>query len=268
MDLEKYLQRIQYTGPHTVTEETLRQLHRAHLLAIPYENLDIHLGRRLILDTNHVYTKIVEQGRGGWCYEMNSLFAWALREVGFDVTLLGSSVGAAAQGAGGDHQHLILLVQLAQPWLVDVGFGNAFLEPLPLQPGSYQQSFLDFRLEEVGGNWFFHNHQHGGKGYGFTLLPRQLPEFATRCHELQTSPDSSFVQSTVCYRFTDASIVMLRGVVFKRFRATGIEQEEITSLSRYRQVIGETFGLPATLADSLWIQVWARHLEWKETQVS
>ena len=68
MDLEKYLQRIQYTGPHTVTEETLRQLHRAHLLAIPYENLDIHLGRRLILDTHHVYTKIVEQGRGGWCY--------------------------------------------------------------------------------------------------------------------------------------------------------------------------------------------------------
>ncbi len=266
MKLEKYLQRIHYTGPHTVTEETLRQLHRAHLLAIPYENLDIHLGRRLTLDTEHIYTKIVEQGRGGWCYEMNGLFAWALRELGFDVTLLGSSVGEPAHGAEGDHEHLILQVQLAQPWLVDVGFGNAFWEPLPLQSGSYQQSFLDFRLEEAGDKWFFHNHQHGGKGYGFTLLPRQLPEFATRCHELQTSPDSGFVKSTVCYRFTDEGIVMLRGVVFKRFQATGIEEEEITTLPRYRQVLHETFDLPLLLADSLWEQVWARHLVWKQTQ--
>lgn len=266
MNLEKYLQRIRYIGPRTATEATLRQLHRAHLLAIPYENLDIHLGQRLTLDAAHVYAKIVEQGRGGWCYEMNGLFAWALRELGFDVTLLGSSVGKPAQGAGGDHEHLILLVQLAQPWLVDVGFGNAFLEPLPLQPGNYQQSFLNFRLEEANGNWYFHNHQHGGKGYGFTLLPRQLPEFATRCHEMQTSPASSFVQSTVCYRFTDEGIVMLRGVVFKRFLATGVEDEEITTLPRYRQVIGETFDLPATLADSLWAHVWTRHLVWKATQ--
>ena len=102
MKLENYLQRIHYTGPLAPTEATLRQLHRAHLLAIPYENLDIHLGRRLTLEIEHVYTKIVDRGRGGWCYEMNGLFAWALRELGFDVTLLGSSVGEPAQGADGD----------------------------------------------------------------------------------------------------------------------------------------------------------------------
>ena len=267
MKLENYLQRIHYTGPLAPTEATLRQLHRAHLLAIPYENLDIHLGRRLTLDIEHIYTKIVERGRGGWCYEMNGLFAWALRELGFDVTLLGSSVGEPAQGAGGDHEHLILLVQLAQPWLVDVGFGNAFLEPLPLQPGSYQQSFLNFRLEEADGNWFFHNHPQNGKGYGFTCLPRQLPEFATRCHELQTSPESGFVKATVCYRFTDDGIVTLRGVIFKRYQATSITEEEIITQPRYRQVLAEIFGLPPTLADSLWEQIWARHLVWKQTQV-
>jgi N-hydroxyarylamine O-acetyltransferase len=268
MKLEKYLQRIHYTGPRTATEETLRQLHRAHLLAIPYENLDIHLGRRLTLDTAHVYTKIIEQGRGGWCYEMNALFAWALRELGFDVTLLGSSVGKPAQGAGGDHEHLILQVQLAQPWLVDVGFGNGILEPLPLLPGHYRQGFLDFRLEEADANWFFHNHVHGGEGYGFTLLPRQLPEFATCCHELQTSPDSGFVKTTVCHRFTTNGFVSLRGLICKHYTATGVTAEEITTPARYRQVLQETFTLAPVLADTLWAQVWARHVEWKQAQAS
>lgn len=266
MKLEKYLQRIHYTGPQDVSTETLCQLHRAHLLAIPYENLDIHLGQRLTLDTAYVYTKIVEQGRGGWCYEMNGLFAWALRELGFEVTLLGSSVGEPAQGANGDHEHLVLLVQLAQPWLVDVGFGNGILEPLPLTPGNYQQGFLDFRLEEADGKWFFHNHVHGGKGYGFTLLPRQLPEFASRCHVLQTSPDSGFVKTTVCHRFTPEGIVSLRGLIFKRYQATGVTEEEITTLPRYRQVISRTFGLAPTLADALWEQALGRHMIWKETQ--
>ena len=145
MKLEAYLERIHYTGPRTADYATLRQLHRAHLLAIPYENLDIHLGRTLPLDLDHIYTKIVEQQRGGWCYEMNGIFAWALRELGFTVTLLGSTVGAPAQGADGDWDHLVLLVQLDQPWLVDVGFGNGILEPLPLTVGAMRSHRHRFR---------------------------------------------------------------------------------------------------------------------------
>lgn len=266
MKLDAYLNRIHYTGPRSVTYDTLCQLHRAHLLAIPYENLDIHLGRRLTLDLDHIYTKLVEERRGGWCYEMNGLFAWALRELGFDVTLLGSSVGAPAQGAEGDLDHLILLIQLAQPWLVDVGFGNGIFEPLPLRPGHYRQAFLDFRLEEQAAKWQFHNHAHGGSGYGFTLLPRHLAGFASRCHELQTSPDSGFVRTTVCHRFTTEGIVTLRGAICKQYKATGVEEEEITSLPRYRAVLGQTFGLAPALADSLWEKVWARHLLWKQVE--
>lgn len=263
-NLTAYLQRIQYTGPHHPTPETLHQLHRAHLLAIPYENLDIHLGQRLTLDINHIYAKIVERGRGGWCYEMNGLFAWALQELGFDVAMLGSTVGAPAQGGvGNDLDHLILQVQLDQPWLVDVGFGNAFIEPLPLIPGDYQQGWMTFRLEQTADKWFFHNQPHGGAGYGFTVLPRPFAGFAPRCHELQTSPTSGFVRNTVCHRFTPTGVVTLRGAVLRWATADGVQEEEIDSLARYRTVLSTVFDLDSALADQLWAGVQERHQRWK-----
>jgi N-hydroxyarylamine O-acetyltransferase len=267
MKLNHYLQRIGYSGPLGVNIETLHALHRAHLFAIPYENLDIHLGRPLTLDMEHIYHKLVEQRRGGWCYEMNGLFAWALRAIGFEVTLLGSSVGEPAQGGlDGDLDHLILLVQLDQPWLVDVGFGNAFLEPLPLVEGAIQQDWMNFRLEQTEEKWCFHSHLYGGRGYGFTLLPREFHGFAPRCHTLQTSPESGFVRATVCHRFIENRIVSLRGALLKAYGADGMQEEEITTPSRYRQVIEQTFGLDGALADTLWAQVWEGHERWKREQ--
>lgn len=268
--LSAYLKRIGVAETQPPSREFLRQLHRAHLLSIPYENLDIHLGRKLTLDPDHIYRKIVEQGRGGWCYEMNGTFAWALRELGFDVTLLGSSVGSAAQGGvDGDLDHLILLVHLDQPWLADVGFGNGLLEPIPLKVGDYQQGHMHFRLEQTGDSWYFHNHEQGGPGYGFTLLPRAYAGFASRCHELQTLPESGFVKTTVCHRFVGddsavGEIVSLRGAVLKQYGTAGTGEEEIDSLPRYRAVLQSTFGLDASLADALWAGVQKRHEIWKK----
>src|SRR5437868_15402114 len=96
--LDAYLERIGYSGSRRPTLATLIAVHRAHLLAISYENLDIHLGRVLTLDPAQIFDKIVMRRRGGWCYEMNSLLAWALRELGFSVTLMGSTVNRAAIG--------------------------------------------------------------------------------------------------------------------------------------------------------------------------
>ena len=272
MKLQHYLDRIHYQASLQPTVETLRQLHRAHLLAIPYENLDIHLGRRLTLDSGHIYHKIVEQRRGGWCYEMNGLFAWVLRELGFDVTMLGSSVGAPARGGvDGDLDHLILLVQFEEPWLADVGFGNGLLEPIPLCEGTYQQGGFLFRLEQQGDTWFLHNHAQGGPGIGFTLLNREYAGFAPRCHELQTSPESGFVKSTVCHRYIPDSsgsnaIVSLRGAVLKHYRAEGTSEEEIETLARYQEVFQTIFDLDGALADQLWEGVQKRHVEWKQLQ--
>ncbi len=145
MNIDSYLKRINYTGSLEPTLETLRNIHRQHLLSIPYENLDIHLGRRFELNQEHFFKKLVFEKRGGWCYEMNGLLAWVLRELGFEVQYLSGTVGREQKGNLAEGNHLVLLVHLDKPYIADVGFGDGILEPLPLQEGVYRQGFLEFQ---------------------------------------------------------------------------------------------------------------------------
>ena len=263
MDINAYLDRIAYHGNHTPSLETLTRLHQAHLLAIPYENLDIHLGRYLALDERAMFDKMVTGRRGGWCFEMNGLFAWALRELGFSVTLLASAVNRAAQGDRAERNHLVLRVDLDRPYLVDVGFGNGFLRPLPMEPGSFSQGFLDYQLAVEQDRWHFTNHAYGGPGYDFTLRPHHLGDFADKSHELQTSPESGFVRVTVCHRFTQEGPVSLRGAVLRTVTAAGARDQTIEDEATYRRVLSEQFGLhlPDAEVARLWRIVWQKHLE-------
>ncbi len=180
LDVERYLQRIDYSGPTVPTLETLSALHQAHLLAVPFENLDIHLGRAIVLDEEALYDKIVERRRGGFCYELNGLFAALLRALGFRVVLLSAGVAHAGGGFGPEFDHLLLVVDLQEHWLADVGFGDSFLEPV--------------RLEAM---------------YCFTLEPHQLTDFTGRCRYHQSSPQSHFTQQRVCTRMTRRGKVTL-----------------------------------------------------------
>jgi N-hydroxyarylamine O-acetyltransferase len=92
MDVSSYLCRINYRGPRDVSAQTLCELHKAHLLAVPFENLDNHLGRRIVLDEEKVTRKIVEERRGGICYELNGAFCALLRELVFEVSMLSARV--------------------------------------------------------------------------------------------------------------------------------------------------------------------------------
>src|SRR4051794_41870306 len=112
MELQAYFDRIHYQGERAPTAAMLRELHRAHLLAVPFENLDIHLGRRIVLDEDALFDKIVRRRRGGFCYELNGLFALLLRQLGFDVTLLAAGVVRADGGFGPKFDHLTLLVRI------------------------------------------------------------------------------------------------------------------------------------------------------------
>lgn len=263
MNLHAYLNRIGYRGDLRADLDTLTRLHRAHLMSIPYENLNIHLGRTLTLDESDFFDKLVTQRRGGWCYEMNGLFAWALREIGFDVSLLASEVGRSGQSPDIQRDHLILLVQLDRPYLADVGFGNGILEPLPLAVGDYQQMYFHYRLAFDGTYWHFTNQQHGvsGPGFDFILQPYMLPDFAQRCHELQTLPESGFVRTTVSYRFTQGGYVSLRGAVLRTITIAGVDERIVESETAYRQALVDHFELHFSDDDisHLWERVWARH---------
>jgi len=140
MNVSAYLQRLNYTGPLIPTAITLRALMQAQLLAVPFENLDIHLGQPIVPDESAFFQKIVERQRGGFCYELNGLFAALLPKLGFEVTLFSARVAGENGRFGPEFDHLTLLVQLEERWLADVGFGECFREPLRLdEPGEQVQ---------------------------------------------------------------------------------------------------------------------------------
>ena len=267
MKLEQYLNRVGFTGDLAPSLETLIALHRAHLQTIPYENLEIHFGRKLELNLERIFERLVLERRGGWCYEMNGLFAWVLREIGFDVRLVSTQVTRADGSLMAPGDHVALIVQLETEsqklWLVDVGWGNGFLDPLPLEVGTFRQGFLEYRLESNGHAWQFHNQQYSADGFSFNRLEsHRLEEFQERCTWLQSSPESGFVRVAVCQRFTDEGINTLRGAVLTRLRSAGELKRTIDNFEEYEKVLREDFNLEVPNLHELWKKVWRDHLEW------
>lgn len=261
MDLADYLTRINFRGPLEPTKDVLFALHRAHLAAIAYENLDIHLGTPITVELDDIYDKIVRRGRGGWCFEMNGLFAWALREIGFDVTMYAANVRREIPyDCQGDH--LVLKVELDQPYLADVGFGTGFYEPLPLADGIYRQDMLDVRLDSTAAGWKFTIVSDGDRGYDFSSAPRTLASFAEACEWLQTSPTSGFVHTTVCQRVEAGKLDVLRGAVRTTVQASGSDTHVVQSADEFEQLVRHNFGLPLTNLAELWTKVWAKHQQW------
>jgi N-hydroxyarylamine O-acetyltransferase len=264
-----YLARVGYDGPLEPTVGVLRALHRAHLTAIPYENLDIHLGHPLTLDRQAAFGKLVDDRRGGWCFEMNGTFGWVLESVGFDVRYVAGAVRRADRGASALDSHLVLIVTVDDPYIVDVGFGDGFFEPLPLEPGRYRQRSLEFGVSREGEWWRVHNHEHGGaESYDFTLEPRSIESFADKCHELQTAPDSSLVRSTVSGRHEDDGLVVLRGAVLRELRDGVLAIRVIADADDYGRVLANRFHLAPVGVETLWATVQARHVAWMATQTT
>ncbi len=246
VDVESYLQRIKYVGEVRPTEATLRSLHRAHLFTVPFENLDIHLGRQIVCDEDRILRKIVNEHRGGFCYELNGAFAALLRALGFRVTLLSARVAREDGSYGPEFDHLTLCVDFDEPWLADVGFGEGFLEPLRLEPGReqaqreriYRLTCIDdgFGLEViVEGKW--------KKEYAFTLQPRELPDFAGMCRYHQTSPDSHFTRQRICSLATPEGRVTLSDEKLIETRGSSRQERLLSGDQEWRAKLRELFGV-------------------------
>jgi N-hydroxyarylamine O-acetyltransferase len=221
MDITAYLERIAYRGSRTPSANTLRNLHLAHLQSVPFENLDILLRRPILLDHERLFQKIVVQRRGGFCYELNGLFAALLRALDFQVTYLSASDAHVDGSYGPEFDHLALLVQIpedqgtqsASGWLADVGWGDTFCVPLPLAVGIVQEEGARaYRLEHDGIYhilWQRHASGEWERNYRFTLEPRQYGDFEVMCQYHQTSPQSLFTQKRLCTRATPEGRITL-----------------------------------------------------------
>jgi len=247
VSVPSYLARIGYSGPTVPTADTLRAIHHAHLLTVPFENLDIGLGRKIVVDEDAFVRKIVAQWRGGFCYELNGAFAALLRALGFRVTLLSARVARDGGGEGPEFDHLTLRVDLEEPWLADVGFGESFLQPLRMEVGPEQvEPAGTFRLIPLGESLQLEKVEpegHWKRQYSFTLLPCRLEQFAGMCHYHQTSPDSSFTQNRVCTKATADGRITLSGMKLIVTRGGHREEKTLASEEDWNDALRELFGI-------------------------
>jgi N-hydroxyarylamine O-acetyltransferase len=213
-----YLARLGVAAPEAPTLGALASLHRAHLMRVPFENLDIALGRPIRLDVSVLFAKVVDRHRGGYCYELNGLFAALLRSLGYAVDLVSARVATAAGSLTEDFDHLALVVtspQLHGSVLADVGFGDGFIEPLPLRDGfEAHDPGKDVGLVRSGDDWHYRERPVGGPWeirYVFTTTPRRLADFEPRNVWQQTSPESHFTRGRVASLLTATGRVTLSG---------------------------------------------------------
>ncbi len=248
MDTAAYLERIGYRGPVEPTAETLRRLHVAHLRAVPFENLSIHASEPIVLEDAPLFEKVVARRRGGFCYELNGLFAALLSALGFEVEMLSAGVAKPSGEFGPDFDHMALLVKLEERRLADVGFGDSFVEPLRLdERGEQRQGARSYRIAEDGDRLILFQKEAGGDWvaqYRFGLTPRVYADYAEMCHFQQTSPESHFTRGRVCTRLThEGGRVTLSGLRLIETDARGRRERELSGEEEYAEALREHFGV-------------------------
>jgi N-hydroxyarylamine O-acetyltransferase len=204
MNYTKYLERIGFQGKPEANLNTLISLQKKHLYSIPFENLDIHTGKKIVLDINLFEDKIINNKRGGFCYELNGLFYELLKEIGFDVTMISARVYNDDEIPGDEFDHMALLVKFGEDeYLSDVGFGDSFIEPLWFNPdfvnedeaGFFQivkEDDTHFKLLKSEDGVYF------TPKYIFSKKARILSDYTEACEYTQTSPKSHFTKNKLC----------------------------------------------------------------------
>ncbi|MDP6371119.1 MAG: arylamine N-acetyltransferase [Vicinamibacterales bacterium] len=235
-----------YDAVRAQTLAALAALQRAFLLSVPFENLDIHLGRPITVAGDHAYGKIVGDRRGGFCYECNGLFADMLTAIGFTVTMLSARM-VAGDRVGEPFDHMVLRVELDQPYLVDVGNGESCREPLTLDGAT--ESRAEGRTYRVGAHadelalWFREADGEWAPRFLFDLVPRRREEFAERCHHHQTSPASHFTQKRLITLATAGGRVTLMDRQLTVHDGDRRDSRELASDAEWLRCLRDCFGI-------------------------
>lgn len=247
VDIDAYLGRIGYSGSREPTLATLAALQRAHRLAVPFESIDIHIGRPLSIDEDRLFDKIVRQRRGGWCHELNGLWARALRQLGFHVDVIGAQVVSLTSSPNQPFGHCTTLVHLeGEEWWSDVGFGVRLQQPARLREAG-PQFFGDWEVEfsNGGAEWEMRSviPNQPGLGLRFPLTPRDFEEFRATAEWQQTSPESLFTQRPVCAMFTEDGRIALVGDTVTIERGAERQQHTAANEGELDGLLREHFGL-------------------------
>lgn len=249
INTREYLARIGADNIGSVADtNTLRMLQRQHLLNVPFENLDIHWGRPITLDTDKFYKKIVRENRGGFCYELNGLFNELLREIGFQTRLVSARVGDGKGNFSEECDHLAILVIIGEMHhLTDVGFGAFTSWPLQFIPDREQEDEAGvFVIRPYRDDYFevAKKEEDGWRSeYIFKPLGRDLSEFATRCEYQQTSPESHFTKNKICSLMTVNGRKTLTDTKFIVTRNGEKTETPIDSEEEFNQILLKEFGI-------------------------
>jgi N-hydroxyarylamine O-acetyltransferase len=248
VDLDAYLHRIEYDGPREPSASCLRALHRQHLFTVPFENLDVQLAMPIHLDIPLLYDKIVTRRRGGFCYELNGLFCELLTAMGFQVQMLSARVRRDDGGFGPEFDHMLLKVELVEPWLVDVGFGDSFVDPIVFHDGGADQvNGHRYSVSPFGDGWQLLRQDEDEKGqvplYRLRDIPRQLCDYAGMCQFHQTSPESGFTQRWICSKATPEGRITLTNRRLIITRGGTREESVLTTEGEVRCCLRDEFGI-------------------------
>jgi N-hydroxyarylamine O-acetyltransferase len=245
----------------------VRRLQQAHLTSVPFDTLSVAGGPygrlrptsdRVLLEPEALYQKIVEEGRGGICYELNELFRWLLTELGVEAHRLAARVVApnGALGPPGDHEPLLVPLDDG-PHLVDVGFGGDVIwGPLPLDGTPQKGPEGTWRLVErdrPGADYVAQSRGFGFRGEGwsdrflFRAEPRPLSYIKPACEYHRYAPDATFTDWPLVVRATEQGHKALSGTTLTTVRAGDDEEPSVTeeevSEEQYASVLREEFGI-------------------------
>lgn len=249
MNLDAYLARIGYSGPRTPTVDVLREVHRRHREVIPFENLDILLGKVPALDLPSLEAKMVDARRGGYCFEHNTLFAAVLEALGFQVQRLVGRVVTAPMPAPRPRTHMVLLAEAGHGWwLCDVGFGAwGLMEPVPLADGTHQQGEWNVRLrwEEAKASWVASCLECpvGPDLFTFDLTPQTPVDYEMANFYTARHPNSHFPKFIIAQIGALGARLVVRNYELQTLRPDGIDKQPIGGEAELLQVLAERFGL-------------------------
>jgi N-hydroxyarylamine O-acetyltransferase len=246
MQIGRCLERIGYHGTTKPTIETLRDLQSTFLLHVPFENLDIHLGREITLSSERIYEKIVSKRRGGFCYECNILFADLLTALGFHIAFLSARMVRDAK-VNPEYDHMALRVTLENDYLVDVGNGQSCRQPLRIDgTNSASSEGYTYRVGPYGNDYALYYQQSNAEWtprFLFTHMPRERAEFADMCRYYQTSPDSLFTKHRLVTIATTHGRVTLRDMGLSITSGSEKQERELGSEDEYSEILQQYFAI-------------------------